>query len=841
MAFSFYPVVCFCVWFAVVWSPSCRRAPTGTSDLSETEDRFAPHQWMDQQRSYPHGQPDVLAHRRAVHAWQDHSRALSLRNENLTWQSTGPTNIGGRVTDLEMPASSLSTIYVAAAGGGIFKTMDTGLTWTPIFDDYGVLAVGDIALHPQDPSILYAGTGEPNAGGGSITYEGQGIFRSKDGGESWQNIGLPNSGSIGRMVIDPLRPERLFVAAMGSMFAKNQERGIYRSLKGGEQWERVLFVSDSTGGIDLAINPRSPDTIYAAMWERVRRADYREYGGATSGLYRSIDGGSTWRHLTNGLPTLAHEKGRIGVAVAPNNPSMVYTVYATTQGHLQGVYRSENGGESWQPLVTSGLPDPGFMWWFGRIWVHPLNARKIYVAGLQTYMTVDGTSWSTIFSDAHVDQHALFFHPQNPDFMLNGNDGGVYLSRTGGRTYKFLAGLPITQFYTVKADHLINGRVYGGTQDNASMRTNGAPDAWEIIWVGDGFATFSDPTNANFVYTTSQYGYFVRSTNGGRQFTTATQGISPNDRRNWNTPAILDPAKPFTLYLGTNRMYQSSDRAQNWFPISGDLTHDQRAPVTFNTITTIDVSPLNSSRLYCGTDDGRVWVYTGVNQWSEISAGLPKRWVTRVVADPRDYPTVFVTLSGYRWGEKVSHVYKSINSGDTWQSIGDDLPDVPVNDLVVIASHQLLVVATDAGVYYSSDEGTTWEPLGQGLPPVVVNDLDYKESTKTLYAGTYGRSIMQLNLTDLTTTKVIDQPAWTVTLYPLPAQDQVFLRLETPMVLTGQLSLMDLTGRLIWSEQVTFGAGQSTHRIPLHNLPGGTYYAQLSDNHNKKTFKVLKR
>lgn len=820
---------------------ACGPAPAGVASPLQAEDRFAPHHWMDQQRSYPYGEPDLLAHREAVRTWQDFSRGLALRHEDLTWQPIGPTNIGGRVTDLEMPASSLSTIYVAAASGGIFKSVDTGLTWAPVFDDYGTLAVGDIALHPQDSSILYAGTGEPNAGGGSITYEGQGVFRSKDGGQSWQNLGLPNSGSIGRIVIDPLRPERLFVAAMGSMFGKNRERGIYRSVHGGEQWERVLFVSDSTGGIDLAINPRHPDTIYAAMWERVRWADYREYGGATSGLYRSADGGTTWRQLTNGLPTLAHEKGRIGIAVAPSNPSTVYAVYATARGNLQGVYRSEDGGESWQPLVTSGLPDPGFMWWFGRIWVHPHQARRIYFAGLQTYTTGDGTSWTTIFSDVHVDQHALFFHPQNPDFMLNGNDGGVYLSRNGGRTYKFLPGLPITQFYTVKADHLIHGRVYGGTQDNASMRTNGAPDTWEIIWVGDGFATFSDPTNANIVYTTSQYGYFVRSTNGGRQFALATQGISPNDRRNWNTPVTLDPAKPFVLYFGTNRMYQSSDRAQNWFPISGDLTDNQRAPVTFNTITTIDVSPLNSSRLYCGTDDGRVWIYTGVNQWAEISNGLPKRWVTRVVADPRDYSTVFVTLSGYRWGENISHVYKSYNSGDTWESIGEHLPDVPVNDLVVIASHDLVVVATDAGVYQSTDEGTTWEPLGQGLPPVVVNDLDYKESTKTLYAGTYGRSILQLNLADLTTTKVIDQPAWAATLYPLPAQGEVFLRLEAPTRFNGQLRLMDQAGQLIWSKRITVDAGLSSYRIPLHGLPAGAYYVLFSGTQDQKVYKVLKQ
>lgn len=806
---------------------------------AEAENRAIPQDWMYQQRSYPYGIPDVQAHQQAISFWQNHQTALSLREEQPIWQSVGPNNIGGRVTDIEMPHNSLSTIYVAAASGGIFKSTDTGQTWLPIFDDFGVLAVGDLAIDQQNPATIYAGTGEPNAGGGSVTYEGKGLFRSRDSGKNWQTIGLNQSGSIGRIVIDPRRPQRLFAAAMGSMFRKNTERGIFRSTDDGQQWERVLYLSDSTGGIDLSIHPFNTDTLYAAMWERVRRADYRSYGGSTSGIFRSYDGGNTWQELTKGLPARASQKGRIGIAVAPSKPSTIFAVYATQDGDLQGVYRSDDGGDLWTEIPSVGVPDPGFMWWFGRIWVHPLNHNKIYIAGLELYTNEGGDSWRVVFDNAHVDHHALFFHPQDPNFMLNGNDGGVYLSRNGGREHSFLSGLPITQFYTVHADRLIPDRVYGGTQDNASLRTDGDAQGWEHIWVGDGFTTLSDPTNANIIYTESQYGYFVRSTNGGAQFFAATKGISPEDRRNWHTPFTLDPSKPFTLYLGTNRMYQSTDRALNWFPISGDLTDNQRASVTYNTITTIDVSPINSSILYCGTDDGRVWAYAGNNNWTEVTQGLPKRWVTRVVADPRDYLTVYVTLSGYKWGDRMSHVYKSISNGYGWQSIGTGLPDVPVNDLVVIEHLNWLVVATDAGIYYSNNDGRSWMPLGQELPPVVVNDLDFHEPSLSLYAGTYGRSIMKLDLSGFNTTSTVrHEKELNIQIYPNPALDVIGIKVITnEQNGAGTLKILDILGREIYSDKV-----RSLHnvQIPLHTIPAGPYFLQLKTSQGQKTLKFLK-
>ncbi len=717
------------------------------------ESKLVPGDWFFQQRAYPHGTIDkqaFVAARRTRAKLVQEQATQSPNRFNSTWDFAGPTNIGGRVTDIEMPASSLEIIYVGTASGGIFKSSDQGNSWTPIFEDALSLAIGDMAIAPSDENTLYVGTGEANGGGGSLAYDGLGVYKSTDAGDTWKFSGLEEVGSIGKVVVDPTDPNKVLVAAMGDLFGASDDRGVYRSLDGGENWEQVLFVSDITGAIDLAIHPENPSILYAAMWERTRTPQNNTYGGATSGIYQSVDGGNTWKELTNGLPNTPAEKGRIGLAIAPSLPNEINAFYANTAGFIEGIFKSKDDGATWETLSASGIYEVPYMWWFGKIVIHPTEPEQIYVAGFDAERSMDGgTNWETVFSGAHVDQHSLFIHPANPDMVLAGNDGGVYLSFNGGENYDKINGLPITQFYTCEIDESNPELIYGGTQDNSTMRTkNGALDDWEIIYVGDGFYTLVDPNDNTIIYTEYQYGNFAKSTDGGNIFFAATTGISPSDRANWNTPVVFDPTNSSTLYLGTNHLYESTNQADSWTPISPDLSNGPGGGTqVFGTITAISVSPVDPNILYAGTDDGNVWrTFNKGDTWTKISDDLPNRWVTSIASHPSDPAIAFVTFSGYRYHSDLAHVFKTFDNGTNWIDISGNLPDVPVNKILSLSDPEVEVLATDIGVFRSSASQDNWELLGQGLPNVVVTDLDYYEPTQKLLAATYGRSMFTYTL-----------------------------------------------------------------------------------------------
>ncbi len=738
-----------------LWFRAKEKASIASEEMEEesVEEKLIPGDWFFRQRAYPYGSIDratFIAARRTRAKLRQEQRTQSPNRLNGTWDFAGPTNIGGRVTDIEMPASSQEIIYVGTASGGIFKSSDQGESWLPVFEDALSLAIGDMAIAPSDENILYVGTGEANGGGGSLAYDGLGVYKSTDAGESWQFSGLEEVGSIGKVIIDPLDPNKVFVAAMGDLFGATDDRGVYRSSDGGENWEQVLLVSDTTGAIDLAIHPENPEILYAAMWERTRTPKNNIYGGATSGIYQSIDGGSTWVELTNGLPEMPSQKGRIGLAIAPSLPSTVYAFYANTPGFLEGVFKSEDDGATWEDVYANGIFQVPFMWWFGKIVVHPTNPELVYASAFNTERSTNGgVNWSTSFSGAHVDQHSLFIHPANPDFVLAGNDGGVYKSFNGGADYSKIDDLPITQFYTCEIDASNPELIYGGAQDNSTMRTqNGGLNDWEIIHIGDGFYTLVDPNDPKIIYTESQYGGFVKSTDGGNNFFGATAGISPGDRKNWNTPVVFDPTNSSTLYLGTNRLYQSTDQADSWTAISPDLTNGfGGGNQVFGTITAISVSPVDPNIIYAGTDDGNVWVtFTKGDVWTKISDDLPNRWVTSIAAHAVDPEIAFVTFSGYRYHSDLAHVFKTYDFGTTWEDISGNLPDVPVNKILSLSDLEVEVLATDIGVFVAQSAPDDWQLLGQELPNVVITDLDYYAPEQKLLAATYGRSMFTYTL-----------------------------------------------------------------------------------------------
>ena len=591
---------------------------------SEKPSEKAPTDVMFMQRAFPSGQLNTTAYREAI-AWkkQRNSEAPSA----AVWEFTGPTNIGGRITDIEIVSNNPDTYYVGAASGGIFKTTNGGSSWAPIFDDQEMLSIGDITISEANNDIVWVGTGEVNAGGGSLAYDGDGVYQSIDGGLTWQPKGLPDIGSVGKILMDPNDGNTVFVGAMGPLFRDDDNRGVYRTTDGGTTWEQVLFISDVTGVIDMAMHPTNGDILYAATWERIRRPEFRQYGGATSGIYRSVNGGDSWTELNNGLPSAPTDKGRISIVVAPSNPDVLYARYANAAGSIEGVYRSSNGGDSWTEVNSSQLTSVGFHWWFRGIYVDPSDEDVLYNVDFVVEKSTDGgNNWNTSFPGVHVDQHALAFHPTNSNIVLLGNDGGFYKSLNGGASWTKDETLPITQFYRFHVDAQNSDKRYGGAQDNSTMRTtSGSLGDWNIITGGDGFQPLVDPTNTNIIYALSQYGGLVKSTNNGASFNLVLNGIDGTDRNNWDTPICFDPNNSQTLYFGTNRLYRSTNAANNWTVISPDLTAGPGGGnLTFGTITTIDVSTLESNRIYTGADDGTVFTTPdGGTTWTDISAGLP--------------------------------------------------------------------------------------------------------------------------------------------------------------------------------------------------------------------------
>ena len=585
---------------------------------------------------------------------------------------------------------------------------------------------------------------------------------------------------------------------MGHLFGNNADRGIYKTNNGGKTWEKVLYINETTGGIDLAMDPNNPNRIYAAMWERVRRPHFRKYHGLGSGIYKTEDGASNWSKLSKDLPT--GELGRIGLAIAPSKAERIYSVISNASGAYEGLYISDDFGESWSRKTISGIANVPYMWWFGKITVDPSDPEKLFSIGFNMDASSNsGTSWSGIFNGAHVDQHALYIHPADPEFMIAGNDGGICISENGGLSYVFQQTLPITQFYTCEIDTQAPDRLYGGTQDNGTNRTFGEVDNWQHILGGDGFYALVDPVDNKYVYAESQYGNFKRSTNGGSSFSFATVGIA-NERTNWNTPVVFDPSQTSTLYYGAQRLYQSINRAQNWDPISPDLTKGSAGGnLSFGTITTIAVSEQNGNIIYAGTDDGNVWnTLDGGNNWTKLSEDLPNRWVTRVACDPFIASSAIVTFSGFRFNESDGNVFITNDNGNTWLDISSNLPQVPINDIVYDPQNQdWFYLATDLGVFYTLNEGLTWEILGMKLPNVPVTDIDVHKQTRVLVAATYGRSMYSYDLSEFTSIDAVTSKDFDISAFPNPFTEFITISFDLDTNSMVNLIVYDLLGRKV--------------------------------------------
>jgi len=667
------------------------------------------------------------------------------------WTFEGPDVIGGRITDLAVHPLAPNTVFAAAATGGVWRSTDAGGTFKPAWPKGLSQAVGALAI--TSTGTLYAGTGESNPGGGSVTFGGKGIYTSSNG-ITWKSLGLTASERISRIAIDPSNEARIFAAATGPLFTAGGQRGVYRSENAGATWTRVLQGdNDTTGASDVHIDPLDPSRVYAVMWDHLRVPDFRRYGGVGSGIYRSTDGGTTWQRLAGGLPPPGPNVGRIGLGMAPSDPDRLYAVYIDAAGTFTSAFTSTDGGDSWTLLTNTsaiGSAQSSYGWWFARIWVDPANPLHVFVAGVSLVVSTNGGSTWASQSSFHADQHAMAWDPNVAGRVYLGNDGGVYRSQANGSP-PWTPGTvqPFTQYYSLDVGEQDPNRIVGGAQDNGCSRsyTTANPDQWNTWACADGLETLISFENQNIVYGCSQYGSCVRSTNGGDS--SSGIGGTTSSRRNWLTPLVFDPSDADVMYYAGNIVNRSTNGGVSWTAISPDLTGGDTHPedaYPFGTVTTVAAGKNNPLMLYAGTDDGRLWhTSTGGSPWSLASdPDLPSRWVTRVVVDPANAAVAYVAFSGFRNADASPYVLKTMDGGVSWADITGNLPQAPVNALALTGTG--LVASTDMGVFLTTNGGATWLRLGRGLPRTPVMDIRYHPSTNRIYAATFGRGMWRVDL-----------------------------------------------------------------------------------------------
>ncbi|MGH7502840.1 MAG: WD40/YVTN/BNR-like repeat-containing protein [Longimicrobiales bacterium] len=721
----------------------------------------------------------------------------------LAFRSLGPSLTTGRVADVEIDPTDASTWYVATASGGLWKTVNRGNTWHPIFDAGGSYSLGVVTVDPRNADVVWLGTGE-NQSQRSVGF-GDGVYRSADAGQTWQHVGLRDSEHIQRIIIDPRNSDVVYVAAQGPLWSSGGERGVYRTRDGGRTWTRILHVSDETGITDLVLDPRDPDVMYAAAYQRRRRVGQLIGGGPEAGIFRSVDGGETWQKLSRGLPAV--DLGRIALAIDPRNPNTVFAL-VVAQGEHGGFFRSDDAGESWTRTSEYDGGDPQY---YGEIFVDPHRPETIWVVEINSHRSTDGgRTFEPVRWDMHVDHHEIVFDEADSRHIWVGNDGGLYETWDGGETWRHFTNLPLSQFYRVGVDDALPFyHVCGGAQDNGTIcgpsRTRNTAGIRTSDWIrvggGDGFQARVEPGHPDIIYTLSQNGALNRldlrtgQSQSIRPLEDEEESEESTERWHWDTPLLVSPHSPRRVYVAGNRLWRSDDRGETWTPVSDDLTRqldrdtipimgrvwpeDAVARNLYTTelsvITAIDESPVLEGLLYTGTDDGLVSVSEdGGATWRTVDSfpGLPPMsYVTDVAASPRDANTVFVTFNNWQRGDYRPYLLRSDDRGRTWTSITGDLPARSgawsiVQDRV---SPNLFFAGIEFGVWFTIDGGAHWIRLRGGMPTIQARDLLIHPLHDDLIAGTFGRGVYILD--DMAALREVNAEALAEPLWLFPLRD----------------------------------------------------------------------
>ena len=694
----------------------------------------------------------------------------------LSFRSIGPAVTSGRISDFAVVPGQPEKYYVAASAGGVWKTINNGTSFEPVFDSEGSYSIGCVSLDPSNYNVVWVGSGENN-NQRSVSY-GDGVYKSEDGGKSWKNMGLKNSEHIARIIVDPSDPNTIFVAAYGPVWKEGGDRGVYKSTDGGNTWVCVKSVSQYTGCNDLVMDPRNPKVLYAAFHQRMRKVFTYIGGGPESAVYKTTDGGITWKKLEGGLP--GGDLGRIAIGVSPANPDVVYAVVEAKDGK-GGIYRSDDRGASFEK--RSGVFTAGN--YYQEITCDPKNVDKIFIT--DTYYKVSKDGGKTVQNlgeiNKHIDNHCIWIDPQNTNHLLVGSDGGVYETYDFASTWSYKANLPVTQFYKVATDNALPFyNVHGGTQDNFSLggpsRTtsgNGIVNSdWFVTSVGDGFESQVDPTNPDIIYAQSQYGGLVRFDRKNGEYL----NIKPSEKKgepalrwNWDAPLLISSHDPARLYFGANKLFRTDNRGSEWTAISGDLSRqiDRNKLEVMGTVQSVDAvaknqstdfygqltsiaeSRLDPNTLYVGTDDGLIQITSdGGRNWTMIDKlpGVPDQsYVHQIITSWHDKNTAYVCFNHHRYGDFKPYLLKTSDGGKTWKSISSNLPEK--GSVYSIAEDHvdpnLLFAGTEFGVYFSNDNGSHWIKLNSGIPTVAVRDIEIQRRENDLVLATFGRGFYILD------------------------------------------------------------------------------------------------
>lgn len=708
--------------------------------------------------------------------------------KGMSWRAIGPRLQGGRIEAIAVHPSKPHTIYVGPGSGNIWKTENNGTSWIPIFENESTFTIGDIAIAPSNPDILWVGTGETQPRHSGYSFAGTGVFVSRDAGRTWKNTGLAETHHIGKVLIHPTNPDIVYVGAIGHFWSNNPERGVYKTTDGGKTWNKILFISDATGVVDIAMHPSNPDTLVAAAWQVTH--------GKESGLYQSTDAGNSWSKITKGLPS--GPTGRAGLAFSSSHPNTLYAflddwtpVEGKRRGKIVGaaVYRSDDRGASWRKTNTEDLYSvfTVYGWKFCDVRINPKDPDEIFILGNRAYHSRDGGKTFVRIGEKilrihdtkgkvmHLDHHDLWIDPGNPNRLILGNDGGLFISSDRGRTWLHVNNLPIGEFYFVAADMAKPYTIYGGTQDNAALYGPAKAidpfinDPWQHVFLdqwtgGDAFVTLPDPTDKNIVYYEHQHGVMLRMDITGNVLTggPSTKHIRPRGPRNdrwrfsWYMPFLISKYDPKTLFAGGNKVVRSNNRGDTWQAISPDLSDKaggERAAIPFGTITMLAESPRQRGLLYAGTEGGSLHVtQNGGSNWHEVgqSNSLPRKWVSRVIASQHMTSRVYLSHTGFREDDFNKYLFVSEDFGKNWRSITSNLPAESINVVREDPSNpEILYVGTDLGVYTTINRGKQWHSIRGNLPTTPVHDLVIHPREREIIIATHGRSLFVASVREI--------------------------------------------------------------------------------------------
>ncbi len=835
------------VWFHQTKTIEPKGDQTFEQRMSDKEFPFNDYYF---QKQYPEKSFDYSSY---LNSMQKAADELNIHQSSQgQWETQGPGNIGARVNTIAVDDDNDAVIYLGFSQGGLWKTEDAGNSWNPIFDDRAYLAISDVEIDPSDNQTIYVGTGDLNISG--YPFIGDGIHKSIDGGISWQNIGLIEASIISEVHVSDQNPEIIYASAMGIPFEKNENRGLYKSLDSGNSWEQVLFINDSTGVIDILVHPTNDNIVYAAGWNRIRNNNISKITGPDAKIWKTTDGGTTWDVLENGLPT--GDLTRIGLAMSGSNSKKIYASYTKPSGSdecetggidLQGIYISEDGGDSWNPIPTSEASNSlpcntmgGFGWYFGRLFVNPMNDNDISILGVWLWRTLDGGQTWSYADDTHADKHDMVY--SNGNFYL-GTDGGAYkMDQNGFDNWVDIENIPTTQFYRVAYNPWRPDEYFGGAQDNGTMYGNIEDiNGWDRYFGGDGFTAAFHKSNPNIAFAEYQNGAINMTIDGlNGNWNYVSDGLEGS--RSWDMVYALSHHNDDALYTGTDRMFSgiiNGDQV-DWTaisPILADTVNPNSA--IRHQISTFSESSINPNLIYVGTNDGLLSKTTNLgSDWVNINGQIPRRYVTDIKASDIFENVVYTCISGYKYNDFTPLIYKSEDQGETWKSIAGNLPNLSINHIHVLKTNddtEALFVATDGGVYFSINDGDVWQRLGDNMPIIPVYDLAYNKANHQIVAGTFARSIQSFDLSQIEMVSSVENNFMSineVSIYPTVSDSKVSITSLASGIVS--IDIFDQKGKRMKSISVS-----KSIELDITSYPMGTYFFRCVNEDGKTLTKRI--